>query len=192
MYLRQYQPPNNWRAVVIFPNESADPGIHPHYQEFFESGGLQRIYLNQLPMEFLKKFPLNLFQIILNSEENVLATAKKIIRLLPGQIPKPKEQETIIDLLVNLLINKLPKLSFEEIRKMITPLLTDIKKSRAYRDIAEEVAQELTSKIAQNKAREIAKSLLRNNMNLEFIAEVTGLSKKEVRALSKGLAVRRN
>jgi predicted transposase YdaD len=99
---------------------------------------------------------------------------------------------------------------------MIAPLLTDIKKSRAYRDIAEEVAQELTPKItqeltpkiaqeltpkiaqeltpkiAQNKAREIAKSLLQNNMNLEFIAEVTGLSKKEVRALSKRLAVRRN
>lgn len=200
VYLRQYQPPNNWRAVAIFPNEFADPGLHPHYQEFFESGRLQRIYLNRLPKEHLEKFPLNLFQIILNSEQTALTTAKKIIRQLPGQIPNSKEQDTIGDLLINLLINKLPKLSFEEIRKMITPLLVDIKKSRAYRDIAEEVAQELTpkiaqeltSKIAQNKAREIAKSLLLNNMNLEFIAEVTGLSKKEVRALSKGLAVRRN
>ena len=192
VYLRQYQPPNNWRAVVIFPNESADPGIHPHYQEFFESGRLRRIYLNRLPKEHLEKFPLNLFQIILNSEQDALATAKKIIWQLPRQVPNPKEQNTIVDLLINLLITKLPKLSFEEIRKMITPLLTDIKKSRAYRDIAEEVAQELTPKIAQNKAREIAKSLLLNNMNLEFIAKVTGLSKKEVRALSKDLAGRRN
>jgi len=208
VYLRQHQPLNDWRAVVIFPDKAADPGVHPHYREFFESGRLHRIYLNELPEALLEKFPLNLFQIILNSEQNVSSTIKKIVRQLPGQFPDIRKQMIISELLVNLLMNKLPRLSFNEVKKMIAPLLSDIRKSRAYQDIAREVAQELTPKIeqkltprieqeltpkiAQNKARAIAKSLLLKHLNPEFIAEVTGLSKKEVRALNKELAARKN
>ncbi|NUM78753.1 nuclease, partial [candidate division KSB1 bacterium] len=44
----------------------------------------------------------------------------------------------------------------------------------------------------QNKAREIAKSLLRKKMSVDLVAEVTGLSKKEVRALSKELPGHKN
>jgi len=29
----------------MFPTPEFDPGIHPHYQEFFESGRISRIYL---------------------------------------------------------------------------------------------------------------------------------------------------
>jgi len=196
VYLRQYQPANDWRAVVLFPYRAVDPGVHPHYREFFESGRLQRIYLNELPAAQLEKFPLNLFQIILNSEQNILATVKRIVRQLPGQFPDDRKQEIIIELLINLLMNKLPQLSFKEVKKMITPFLSDIRKSRVYQDIAKEVEQELTPKltptIARNKAREIAQSLLLKHMNLEFIAEVTGLSKKEVRALNKELTARKN
>lgn len=91
---------------------------------------------------------------------------------------------------------------------MTEPLFSNIKKSRAYQEIAEEVEQELTPKIeqeltpkieqeltpkiAQNKAREIAKSLLRKKMSVDLVAEVTGLSKKEVRALSKELPGHKN
>jgi len=57
VYLRQKQPANHWRAVVIFPTPASDPGIDHHYQEFFESGRLQRLYLNQLPEKLLKKIP---------------------------------------------------------------------------------------------------------------------------------------
>lgn len=196
LYLRQYQPANDWRAVVLFPYRSVDPGVHPHYREFFESGRLRRIYLNELPTAQLEKFPLNLFQIILNSEQNVLPTVKKIVRQLPSQFPDIGKQVIVSELLVNLLMNKLPMLSFNEVKKMIAPLLSDIRKSRAYQDIAKEVEQELTPKltptIARNKAREIAQSLLLKHMNLEFIAEVTGLSKKEVRALNKELTARKN
>lgn len=83
---------------------------------------------------------------------------------------------------------------------MTEPLFSNIKKSRAYQEIAEEVEQELTPKIAQelapkiaqSKAREIAKSLLRKKMSVDLIAEVTGLSKKEVRALNKELPGHKN
>ena len=216
LYLRQNQPPNNWRAVVFFPNAAVDPGIHPHYQEFFESGRLQRIYLTQLLKEYPEKFPLNLFQVILASEQEVAATVKRIVRQLPGQIPDKKERENIVELLVNLLMDKLPQLPLKEIKKMVEPLLSNIKKSRAYREMAEEakqeltpkikreltpkikkeltpqIAQELTPKIAQEKARMIARALLKKQMSIEFIMDVTGLSQKELRALNRKLAARKN
>ena len=79
---------------------------------------------------------------------------------------------------------------------MVEPLLSDIKKSRAYREIAEEVEQELTPKIEQKvrskQAKEIARMLLSKKMSLEFIVEVTGLSSKEARALRRELAASKN
>ena len=67
---------------------------------------------------------------------------------------------------------------------MIAPFLSDIKQSRAYQEVADEGKAE--------KAREIEKSLLRKKMSVDLISEVTGLSKKEVRALNKALAGRKN
>lgn len=64
---------------------------------------------------------------------------------------------------------------------MLEPLLSDIKKSRAYR----EFTREGNRKGKTEKAREIAKTLLQKKMSLEFVAEVTGLSLAEVRALKK-------
>lgn len=188
LYLRQYRPPNNWRAVVLLPREAADPGVHHHYQEFFVSGRLQRLYLKRLPKEDLEKFPLSLFQIILDSEQKVAATVRKIVRQLPGQFPQADDLEKVIPMLINLLMDRLPQLSLKEIKKMTEPLLSNIKKSRAYQEIAEEVEQELTPKIV----RDIAKSLLRKKMSVDLVAEVTGLSKKEVRVLSKEMLGHKN
>jgi predicted transposase/invertase (TIGR01784 family) len=193
VYLRQKKPANVWRAVVLFPTEAFDPGIHPHYQEFFESGRIRRLYLIGIPEERLEKFPLNLLRIIIASDEKVLASAEKIIRQLPEQVPNARAQEVIIELLINLLLSKLPQMSRKEIEKMLEPLLSDVKKSRFYQEVAEEVAQELTPKIAQEltpkiaqeSKYEIAKAMLKKNFTIELIAEITGLPQDEIRALSQ-------
>jgi predicted transposase/invertase (TIGR01784 family) len=185
-YLQQHAPANDWRAIVFFPNKAADPGIHLHSREFFESGRLQRIYLADLPKKYLEKFPLNLLKIIIDSKTKVLATAKTIIRKLPKQVPDAKQQETIVELLINLLASKLPEMSRKEITKMFD--LADVKKSRFYREIANENKREGR----QQRDREIIKALLRKKMPLRFISDVTGLSTKEVRALTKDLVGRKN
>jgi len=201
VYLRQKNPKNVWRAVVLFPNKAADPGVHPHYEEFFESGRLRRVYLTSLPPELLEKFPLNLLRIIIEPEEKVIATAEEIIRQLPEQISDERTQEVFVDLLINLLLSKLPKLSRQEIEKMFEPFLSDVKKSRFYQEVAEEVAQELTPRITQELTPQItqeltpkimreskygiAKTMLKKNFALELIAEITGLPAEEIRALSR-------
>ncbi len=174
-YLQQKQPTNDWRAIVIYPNEAVDTGIHHHYREFFESGRLRRVFLANLSDEILERFPLNLLKIIIDSKEKVLSTAEKLIRQLPEQIPDKKTQEIFIELLFNLLLNKLPQLSREEIKEMYEPLLSDIRKSRFYQEVAEE------------KAKEIAKTMLKKNFGIELISEITGLSQEEILAISQEL-----
>lgn len=172
----------------MFPHEAFDPGLNRHYREFFESGRVQRIYLNQLPATFFDDFPLNLLQIISAPEQNILATVTKITQQLPVKIQDEKERETIIDLLISLLMNKLPKLTREEIQKMVEPMLSDIKKSRAYQEIMQEGKQEGE----YTRAREIAKAMLKKNMSFELITELTGLSQQELLAISQELAAHKN
>ena len=68
VFIRQKKPVNPWRAVVIFPSKAFDPGVTQHYEEYFENGRLQRIYLTDLPKELSQKFPLNLLRIILERD----------------------------------------------------------------------------------------------------------------------------
>lgn len=201
VYLRQNKTAPPWRAIVLFPTKDFDPGVHPHYWEFFDSGRIRRVYLTDLPEAMLQKFPLNLFRIILDSEQKVLATAETIVRQLPQQNLNAKQQETIFELLINLLVSKLPEFSREELEKMFAPMLSDIKQSRFYREVTEEIAQELTPKLTQEltpkltqeltpkltqmRNREIAENLLRKKMSLKFVSEVTGLSHEEIRALKQ-------
>ncbi|MCI0618576.1 Rpn family recombination-promoting nuclease/putative transposase [bacterium] len=176
VYLRQNQPISDWRAVVLYPEEATDTGIHRHYREFFESDRLRRVYVNKLSKDFIGRFPISLLQIILDSEQNIVSTVKNIVGQLPDKVSDAKEQEKIIALLINLLMSKLPQLSRKEIEKMVEPVFSDIKKSRFYQEIAEE------------SYREMAKKLLKKQMSFEFISEVTGLSQEEILSLSKELA----
>ncbi len=68
---------------------------------------------------------------------------------------------------------------------MFTPMLSDIKQTRFYREVKEDLTQELTPKIVLEEKREIAATLLRKKMSLKFISEVTGLSPEEIRLLKK-------
>jgi len=82
---------------------------------------------------------------------------------------------------------------------MVEPLISNVKKSRFYRELQEETAQELTPKIKreltpkieQETKRKIARELLLRKMSLEFIVEVTRLSSREVRAIMKEVTSRK-
>ncbi len=185
IYIRQKKPKQRWLAVVIFPDEKCDPGITHHYEEFFESGRLLRIYLNKLPEKYLRRFPLNLLQTISATEQNVIPAVRKLTRQLPRQVQDQKQLNSIIDFLINLILSKIPKLSRKEIKKMIAPSMhaTNFKHTRFYQEVAEEVSVE--------KAKEIAKSLMKKNMSAEFISEVTGLSVGQIRRLKRDFATRK-
>jgi predicted transposase YdaD len=42
------KPKNDWRAVVLYPNQSVDTGDIKHYRELFTSQRVRCVYLNEL------------------------------------------------------------------------------------------------------------------------------------------------
>ncbi len=159
LYIKQQKPINPWRAVAIFPSQEFDPGVHPHYEEFFASGRLRRIYLAELPQLLLQKFPLNLFRIILDSKQSVLTTAQVLVRELSHQTTNENERGEFLDLLINLLMSKLPQVARKEIEKMIEPLLSDVRQSRAFQEVAEEIRQELLMELQPKLRQELTPKL---------------------------------
>lgn len=77
LYLYQKAPSHNWRAVVIFPDETSDPGESEHYQEFFTSGRIQMVCLNHLP-KYAQGLGVQLIQLIEIDETCVWNTGPAI------------------------------------------------------------------------------------------------------------------
>lgn len=48
IYLNQYQPRNDWRAVAIFAARNLDPGVPIQYRAFLASQQLHQVYLDEL------------------------------------------------------------------------------------------------------------------------------------------------
>lgn len=142
LYLRQHKSENDWQAVALFPSAQLDPGEQPHYREFFDSGRLRRIYLDELPASVVDRFPVNVLKIILVPEHKVREGAEGLIKRVPSMVPDQKRQRAYVELLIGMLRQKLKHISQEQVMKMTAPILSDIRASRLYREIAEEGRRE--------------------------------------------------
>ena len=171
------------------------PGCPRHYRELFEKGRVLRVYLDELPQETLEQFPLNLLQIILDKKQSVLSTVEKIARRLPAEMPEAAAQENFIDLMVKLLLNKFPELTRTEIEKMVEPLLSNVKKSRFYRELKEETAQELTPRIRQELTPRITQELtprIRQELTPKITQELTPkIAQESKREIARELVLRK-
>lgn len=81
----------------------------------------------------------------------------------------------LVDWVETLLVYKLPRLSREEIRKMLNVLNVELKETRFYQEVFAEGQRE--------ERLRIARSLLDVIADDRLLAEKTGLSEAEVRAL---------
>jgi predicted transposase/invertase (TIGR01784 family) len=123
IYLRQYKPQQQWKAVAIFSKRSYDPGKLLHYEEFFESDRIIQIYLDELsPSESLA---LGVVQLVIAKPKNALNLARKLVT-------NAREQLEILKLIETVLVYKFPKLTRQEIEAMFT--LSDLKQTRVYQD----------------------------------------------------------
>ena len=133
LYLYQKAPRHNWRAVVIFPDETSDPGESEHYREFFSSGRIQRVYLNQLP-EHAQGLGVQLIQLIEVDETCVTEQLKHIKRAIIAS--PPDNQRDWLELLETILVYKLPRISRDEVKEMLSDILNvELKQTRFYQDV---------------------------------------------------------
>ncbi len=128
MYLRQYKPQNDWKAIAIFSKRIYDPNMLIHYAEFFESGRIISIYLDELG-DVLSTNPeslaLGIVRLVIEKPKNTVTLAKKLV-------VTAKEQPEILKLVETILIGKFPKLTRSEIEAMFT--MNDLKQTRVYQE----------------------------------------------------------
>lgn len=140
LYLYQTAPCHDWRAVVIFPNQNTEPRGSEHYREFFDSGCIQAIYLDQLPKQ-AQGLGVQLIHLIGVDEVSVpeqLKTIKSAINASPTA-----SQSAWLDLLETILVYKLPRLSRDEVKEMLGDILNvQLKQTRFYQDVFAEGRQE--------------------------------------------------
>lgn len=196
LYLSQYEPQNDWKAVAIFYDRKTAPiKLSNFQQELVASQRLVSIYLDELGDS--ESVAIAIIQLITRPESD----APKIVEDLKQQNLNPD----IMELVEAVLVSKFKNLSREEIEAMFA--LSDIKNTRVYQDALQEGIQEGLQRGLQeglnrglrrglnrglqkglNKGllksrQEIALNLLKTGMDIEQVALVTGLTVEQVRQL---------
>jgi hypothetical protein len=129
LYLNQYAPPQDWRAVAIFPNRNTEPAKSIHYQELFHASRLQVVYLNEIEAESPY---VGLVKLIMTPEDRVIPPAQELV-IKHGQV------SGLLEFVETILAYKLKNLTREEIAAMFT--LGDLKQTRVYQDAYREALQ---------------------------------------------------
>ena len=136
LYLKQYQPQNPWRAVVIYPNRTLDPGDHPHYTLLLNSTQVYRVYLNEWA-DPPKSLSQRLIHLVLAEPPQAMVEARGLLT------PIDKESKVLtLDLIETILMYKVPALSRKEIQTMLGLTDRDLKQTRFYQEVFAEGQQQ--------------------------------------------------
>lgn len=128
LYLKQYQPKEDWKAVVIFPKRSIDNGNTQHYKMLLDSPNVSRIYLEDFKTATDNLY-LQLIQMIISNQNDTLTVAKKLI-----SEAQDNEQIVLLDLVESIMLYKFSDLSREEIKKMLDLSTVDMTQTRVYKE----------------------------------------------------------
>lgn len=175
LYLRQNKPQNDWRAVVLYPNQSVDTGDIKHYHEFFASQRVSQVYLNELSEAAEYSIGIGTLNLVISPAARAVGQARSLIDKVRQEIADELQQQKFLQLIETILFYKLPNTSREEIQAMFE--LSDLKQTRVYREAVQE---------GEQKAKlEASPRLLALGLSVEQVAEALGLSVEEVRQVAQ-------
>lgn len=171
LYLRQNKPKNDWRAVVLYPNQSVDTGDIQHYCEFFTSQRVSRVYLNELNEAADHSIGIGTVKLVILPEARAVVQARNLIIRVRQEIADELQQRELLQLIETILFYKLPNMSREEIQAMFG--LSDLKQTRVYQEAKQEGRLE-------GKLESIPR-FLALGLSVEQVAEALDLDVEQVR-----------
>jgi predicted transposase/invertase (TIGR01784 family) len=118
LYLHQSELSNNWQGVIIYPHPDIENSPQSRYQEFFDSGRVNCVYLSQLSK--VNSIGVNILKLIVDPENQAIQQGKKLIQQVKNEFKETLQQQAILELIETILIYKLPKLNHNEIEKMLS------------------------------------------------------------------------
>jgi len=141
-YLRQNQPVHPWRAVVIYPSRNMEVSGKLHYSVLLESQQVQRLYLDELAGKPTQSARVRLVQLITEDIKQAPKVAQALIKAIESGELAVDNKAQILEIIETILVYKIPKLSREEIQKMLGYNDISLKETQFYQDVYAEGQQE--------------------------------------------------
>ncbi len=139
LYFYQYDPPNEWYAIVIYRRRSLEVLAPSRYRELMEHR-VQRIYLDEIEQAAESSIGVGIVQLVVESKKKTGNLARQLISKARQDLPDASLQQQIIELIETIVLYKFPNLSREELEAMLG--LSELKQTRVYQEAREEGRQE--------------------------------------------------
>lgn len=186
LYLYRRPPRRAWRAVALFPNRAAEGTVEAAYEMLLAHPWVKRVYLEEALRAPAPTRGVRVLGLILAPPATVVIEAQALLAEEPAA-DGGLTGVALVDWVETLLVYKLPRLSREEIRKMLDIFNVELKQTRFYQEVFAEGLEEGHKEGRQEGQRQerlrIARSLLDVIADDRLLAEKTGLSETEVRRL---------
>ena len=171
LYLRQYQPLNPWRVVVIYPRRSIEQIPTSDFQDLLNSPRVTRIYLDELEETRDSPLGLSLMKLITSETEETPEKARDLLQSTEETLEESNLKRDIIDLIESIVVYKFPQKSRQEVAKMLG--VEDLKQTRFYQEVFAEGRQE--------EKLEVLSRMVESGIDLETIARCLNLPLETVR-----------
>jgi predicted transposase YdaD len=125
---------------------------------------------------------LGILKLIVEGKRKAKKSAKQLVDKARLELSNKAAQETFLELIESIVINKYPNLSREEVQQMLS--LNLIRGTRYYQELEEEITAKVEEKIAA-KVKEEVKAEVKEEVKLDMAARLLqrGISPQEVAAI---------
>jgi predicted transposase/invertase (TIGR01784 family) len=187
LYLRQYDEPDDWQAVVIFPDRNTEPEGRLRYRALLGCDQVQKIYLDELTEE--ASLSLGILKLVVEPERTAIDRARRLLEQARAESVETVRRD-MMELIETVVSYKFSNISQEELQAMFTITEDEFKQSRLYRDISERALREGLQEGRQEGRQEgeregklkTVPEFLKLGLSLEQIAQALHLSIEEVEA----------
>jgi predicted transposase YdaD len=175
VYLHQYKVKRTWRGLLILNTRNQDLGAESPYQALLNTQ-VQRLYLQDLLTQENLSPNLALLKLIVTPETEALNQAQQILNSAETET----EFRLKLDLIEAILVNKFPKLTIEEVQKMLNLREADVTQTRFYQEVLQRGRLEGFQQegMRQGEANVVSRQLIR------LCGKLTSSQIKKVRSLS--------
>ncbi len=178
LYLGQYRPSNDWRAVAIFANRRLDLGVPMQYRGLLMSQQVQFVYLDELGETAEPSLSFGMMQLVMVPEETAVEQTNRLVQQAQRELEDVALRRKVLGLIETILVYKFTNLSRQELEAMFG--LDELKQTRYFREVAEEA--KLEGKL------ESVPRLLQLGLSVEQIAMALELDVEVVRQAAQARA----
>jgi predicted transposase/invertase (TIGR01784 family) len=181
VYLHQYKIARFWRGLLILRDRSQDLGSERPYQGLLNNQ-VQKLYLDDLLTQENLSPNLAILKLVITPEIEAISQAQSIL----GKAKTVEEFRRNLDLVEAILVNKFPKLSIEEIQRMLDLREADVTQTRFYQEVLQIGRREGEQ---QGETNMVIRLLTRRcgNLTPNQLKKVRSLSLPELESLGEGL-----